>query len=80
VTADRDEGSTSDADLRVDVSDADVAAAKRAWVEARDRDLAGDRVAALHESYRRLVQTQAQQIALAFRARRERRQRCSREE
>jgi hypothetical protein len=54
-------------DPRVDVTDADILAAKRAWLSACDRGLDPARTARLHDSYRWLVSAQAQQIAEQFR-------------
>ena len=54
-------------DPRVDVTDADILAAKRAWLSACDRGLDPSRTARLRDSYRWLVSAQAQQIAEQFR-------------
>lgn len=53
--------------FRIDITDGDVRAAKRAWQAARDADPSAARTALLHESYRRVVSGQAQQIADDFR-------------
>ena len=53
--------------VRIDITDADVRAAKRAWQDARDEDPSAARTALLRESYRRVVSGQAQQIADDFR-------------
>ncbi len=55
-------------DLLVDVTDADILAAKIAWQSADDLGLDPARVAGLRASYRSLIQGQAQQIAERFRA------------
>jgi hypothetical protein len=54
----------------VTVTDEDIRAAKRAWRRAADGHASSERVAMLHDSYRRLVSAQAQQIADDFRRRR----------
>ncbi len=54
---------------RIDVSDADVRAAKRAWIEARDGDATDARVERLYDDLRDLIHTQAQQFAEDVRAR-----------
>lgn len=53
--------------FRIDITDGDVRAAKRAWQAARDEDPSAARTAQLHASYRRVVSGQAQQIADDFR-------------
>lgn len=59
-----------DQDLRVDVTDADIAYARRLWRAALADDQASstDRVTRLYEDLRRLVHAQAQQMAEEFRA------------
>lgn len=47
---------------RIDVTDADVRAAKRAWLAARRADPASARTAELYRSYERIVRTQARQL------------------
>lgn len=47
---------------RIDVTDADVRAAKRAWAAARRADPASARTAELYRGYERLVRTQARQL------------------
>lgn len=54
-------------DLCVRVTDADVRAAKRAWRAAAEECAGSPRERVLHESFLRIVQTQAQQTALEFR-------------
>jgi uncharacterized protein YecT (DUF1311 family) len=54
---------------RIEVTDADIRAAKRAWIAARDGDATDARVDRLYDDLRRLVHAQAQQIAAEFRAR-----------
>jgi uncharacterized protein YecT (DUF1311 family) len=54
---------------RVDVTDADIRAAKRAWIAARDGDATDAEVDRRYEDLRRLVSAQAQQIADVVRAR-----------
>ena len=54
---------------RVDVTDADIRAAKRAWIAARDSDASDAEVDRRYDDLRRLVSAQAQQIADAVRAR-----------
>ena len=49
------------------VTDADVHAAKRAWLAAAEECSGSLREQVLHDSFRRIVQTQAQQTALEFR-------------
>lgn len=58
-----------DSTWRVDVTDADIRAAKEAWVAARDGDATPARVDELYAGYERLVRTQARQIAAEFRRR-----------
>lgn len=55
--------------LRIDVTDADIRAARQAWLVARDGQATADRVAQLHTGYERLVRTQGHQIAEEFRRR-----------
>ncbi len=63
----------SDEDFRVEISDADVRLAKRAWLAARDVcAVSEDRVQRLFDEYEMLVRAQAQQIAEDFRRARER--------
>ncbi len=58
-----------DHDLRVDVTDEDVRVARRLWLAALDDDaVSEERTARLHDDLRRLIHTQAQQIAEEFRA------------
>lgn len=52
------------------VTDAEIHAAKRDWLRARDRGAAEQDVAWLFEYFRILLSAQAQQIAEEFRARR----------
>lgn len=54
---------------RIEITDADIRAAKKAWQAACEGDAPLARVRQLHESYRGIVQRQAQQIAEEFRAR-----------
>ena len=58
---------------RIDVTDADIRAAKEAWMAARDGGAPDERVLQLHQGYERLVRTQGRQIAEAFRRRHARR-------
>lgn len=58
---------------RIDVTDADIRLAKRAWIAARDGDAPTTRTDQLYDDLRMLVHTQAQQIADDFRARGDRR-------
>jgi len=55
-------------EYRIDVTNADIRAAKQAWLGARDGAESAVRVEQLRWSYGRLVRTQAQQIAEEFRA------------
>jgi hypothetical protein len=56
---------------RIDVTDADIRTAKRAWIAARDdADVPDARVERLYDDLRALIHTQAQQLAEAVRARR----------
>ncbi|HEY0189374.1 MAG TPA: hypothetical protein VGC67_17960 [Cellulomonas sp.] len=55
---------------RIDVTDADIRAAKRALIAAREGDATDAEVDHLHDDLRLLVSAQAQQIADDFRARR----------
>lgn len=48
---------------RVDVTDDDVRAARRAWRAARAEDPGSARTAELHRSFERLVRTQARQLS-----------------
>ncbi len=52
------------------VTDADIRAAKRDWLRARDNDAAAEDVAAAFDYLRMLMSEQAQQIADEFRSRR----------
>ncbi|WP_454051589.1 hypothetical protein [Cellulomonas sp. Marseille-Q8402] len=54
---------------RVDVTDADIRAAKRAWIAARDGDGPDAAVDRRYDELRMLVHAQAQQIADLVRAR-----------
>ena len=54
-------------ELRVTVSDDDVHAARRAWLAAVEECAGSPREQLLHDSFRRIVHTQAQQTALEFR-------------
>ncbi len=54
---------------RIDVTDADVRAAKRAWIAARDGDATDARVERRYDDLRDLIHTQAQQLAEDVRAR-----------
>lgn len=54
--------------LRVDVTDQDISAARNLWVAARDGDADDVRVALLFQDLFRLISAQAQQIADDFRA------------
>lgn len=53
---------SADAAWFIDVTDADIAAAKRAWTTARAADPASRRTQQLHQSYERLVRTQGRQL------------------
>ncbi|WP_315093850.1 hypothetical protein [uncultured Cellulomonas sp.] len=55
---------------RVEVTDDDIRAAKRAWLHASDHGTDNDEIARRYATYRQLVVGQAQQIADDFRARR----------
>ncbi len=58
-----------DHELRVIVTDEDVRIARRVWLAALDDDTTpAIRVTQLHDDLRRMIHTQAQQIAEAFRA------------
>ncbi|GAA2719734.1 hypothetical protein [Cellulomonas aerilata] len=61
----------ADDELRVEITDADIRTAKRAWLAARDGGAPEDRVQRLFDGYERLVNAQAQQIADDFRRRRD---------
>lgn len=54
---------------RIDVTDADIRAAKREWIAARDGDASDSEVDRRYELLRVLVHAQAQQIADAVRTR-----------
>ena len=56
-------------DIRVEITDDDVRAAKDDWLRARDGDVPVDRVEQLFRFYVRLISTQAQQFADDFRRR-----------
>ena len=56
-----------DDELCVQVTDEDVHAAKRAWLAAVEECAGSPRERVLHDSFRRIVQTQAQQTAFQFR-------------
>jgi len=56
-------------DLRIEVTNEDIRAAKTAWLAARDSDKSDARVEQLLVGYERLIHCQAQQIADEFRAR-----------
>lgn len=53
--------------LRVEVTDADIAAARRLWEQAVSTGASADRVALLRADYIGLISAQAQQIADDFR-------------
>ncbi|MEV7971966.1 hypothetical protein [Cellulomonas sp. NPDC089187] len=55
-------------DDRVVITNADIAAAKRDWQQARTRGDHAEAIDEAHDVYRRLVSAQAQQIADTFRA------------
>ncbi len=55
-------------DLLIRVTDGDVHAARDAWARAQCAHPGSTRARTLHESYRLIVRTQAQQIAEEFRA------------
>ncbi|KQY47702.1 hypothetical protein [Cellulomonas sp. Root137] len=59
-----------EATWRIDVTDGDIRAAKRAWQDASERGTDNDEIASRYATYRQLVVGQAQQIADDFRARR----------
>jgi hypothetical protein len=54
---------------RIDVTDADIRAAKRVWIAARDSDATDAEVDRRYDDLRLLVHAQAQQIADDVRAR-----------
>jgi hypothetical protein len=54
---------------RIDVTDADIRAAKRLWIAARDSDASDAEVDRRYDDLRLLVHAQAQQIADDVRAR-----------
>ncbi len=62
------QGERKDRDFYVHVTDGDVHAARDAWWRAHSDDPSAERTVTLHESYRRIVRAQAQQIADEFRA------------
>lgn len=55
-------------DLRVNVTNDDVRAARAAWLAARDGDAAPARADQLLRGYEHVVRAQAQQMAEEFRA------------
>lgn len=56
-------------DLRVEVTDADIRFARRLWLAALDDEsVPEDHTRQLHDDLRRLIHTQAQQVAEEFRA------------
>lgn len=57
-------------DIRIEVTNADVAAAKRAWARAIESGESDVRTQILYDSLRRVINAQAQQMAEDFRARR----------
>lgn len=57
-------------DIRIEVTNADVAAAKRAWAHAVASGESDARTQILYDSLRRVINAQAQQMAEDFRARR----------
>ena len=59
-----------EAGWRVDVTNDDIRAAKRAWQDASENGADNDEIARRYATYRQLVVGQAQQIADDFRARR----------
>lgn len=59
-----------EAGWRVDVTNDDIRAAKRAWQDASENGADNDEIARRYSTYRQLVVGQAQQIADDFRARR----------
>jgi hypothetical protein len=54
-------------DLRIEVNNADIAAARRLWEAAVEGDATVERVQLLRAGYIRLISAQAQQIADDFR-------------
>ncbi len=54
-------------DSRIEITDADIRTAKRAWLAARDGNASSERVERLFDEYERLIKAQAQQIANDFR-------------
>jgi hypothetical protein len=54
---------------RIEVTDADIRAAKRLWIAARDSDASDAEVDRRYDDLRLLVHAQAQQIADDVRAR-----------
>ncbi|QHT57330.1 hypothetical protein GXP71_15455 [Cellulomonas sp. H30R-01] len=57
-------------DMRIEVTNADVAAAKRAWARAVESGESAARTQLLYDSLRRVINAQAQQMAEDFRAKR----------
>jgi len=57
-------------DMRIEVTNADVAAAKRAWTRAVESGESEVRTQVLYDSLRRVINAQAQQMADDFRAKR----------
>ena len=56
-------------DLQVEITDDDIRIARRLWLAALDdASVPEDRTRTLHDDLRRLIHTQAQQIAEEFRA------------
>ncbi len=53
----------------IDVTDADIRAARDAWRAARDGGAPPERVEAMLQSYERLVRTQGRQLGEALRTR-----------
>jgi len=53
----------------IDVTDADIRAAKRVWIAARDGDATDAQVDRCYDDLRMLIHAQAQQLAESVRAR-----------
>lgn len=70
----------ADEELRVEITDDDVRAARRLWLAALADEDAPARAERLHEDLRRLIHAQAQQIADDFRAARRAAQRAAADE
>lgn len=64
----KDDGGVTMGELRIEVTNDDIRAAKRAWLAADGGAVAAARVEQLRWGYQQLVHTQAQQIAEGFRA------------